>query len=157
MVGLIFGIIFILAGIIAGIVLYLKTETKYKYDDNGNPMRDADFNRITVTVHPFRKFTVLLMVVGLILGALVASFGCIASIDTGYVGIVTTFGKVEDYTFDSGMHFKAPWNSVTQIDNRVQKTTIELPCFSKDIQEVNTIYTVNYQVSKQMLRTFIEI
>ena len=34
------------------------------------------------------------------------------------------------------------------MDNRVQKTTIELPCFSSDIQEVNTVYTVNYQISK---------
>jgi regulator of protease activity HflC (stomatin/prohibitin superfamily) len=34
------------------------------------------------------------------------------------------------------------------MDNRVQKTTIELPCFSSDIQEVNTTYTVNYQISK---------
>jgi regulator of protease activity HflC (stomatin/prohibitin superfamily) len=74
--------------------------------------------------------------------------GCIASVDTGHVGIVRTFGKVEDYTFDSGMHFKAPWNSVVQMDNRVQKTTNELPCFSSDIQEVTTTYTVNYQISK---------
>jgi regulator of protease activity HflC (stomatin/prohibitin superfamily) len=148
MVGLIFGIIFILAGIIAGIVLYLKTETKYKYDDNGNPVRDADFNRITVTVHPFRKFTVLVMIIGIFLGVLITGFGCISSVDTGHIGIVRTFGKVEDFTFDSGFHFKAPWQSVTQMDNRVQKTTIELPCFSSDIQEVNTTYTVNYQIAK---------
>ncbi len=148
MVGLVFGIIILLAGIGIGIVFYLKTDTNYECDSRGYTKYDEQGNRIKVTTHPLRKFTILVMVVGLILGALVTSFGCIASIDTGYVGIVTTFGRVEDYTFDSGMHFKAPWNSVTQIDNRVQKTTIELPCFSKDIQEVNTIYTVNYQVSK---------
>jgi regulator of protease activity HflC (stomatin/prohibitin superfamily) len=71
-----------------------------------------------------------------------------ASVSTGNTGVVTTFGKVENYTFEAGMHFKAPWNSVVQMDNRVQKTTVELPCFSSDIQEVNTVYTVNYQISK---------
>ena len=86
--------------------------------------------------------------VGLTLGLLLTFLGCVSSVDTGHVGIVRTFGKVEDYTFDSGFHLKAPWQSVTQMDNRVQKTTIELPCFSSDIQEVNTTYTVNYQISK---------
>lgn len=79
---------------------------------------------------------------------MVCSFVFCASVDTGHVGVVKTFGKVEDYTFDSGFHLKAPWNSVTQINNQVQKTTIELPCFSSDIQEVNTTYTVNYQIAK---------
>jgi regulator of protease activity HflC (stomatin/prohibitin superfamily) len=34
------------------------------------------------------------------------------------------------------------------MDNRVQKTTVELSCFSSDIQEVTISYTVNYQISK---------
>ena len=138
MVGLIFGIIIVLAGIGVGLGLYLKTDTSYDYNAPGN----------RTIVHPLRKFTALSIIIGVVLGALITSLGCIASVDTGHIGIVKTFGKVEDYTFDSGMHFKAPWNSVVQMDNRVQKTTIELPCFSSDIQEVNTVYTVNYQISK---------
>lgn len=34
------------------------------------------------------------------------------------------------------------------MDNRVQKGTVELSCFSSDIQEVNISYTLNYQISK---------
>jgi regulator of protease activity HflC (stomatin/prohibitin superfamily) len=90
----------------------------------------------------------LVVLCGVLLGVILTGLGCISSVDTGFVGIVKTFGKVEDYTFDSGMHFKAPWNLVVQIDNRVQKTTQELPCFSSDIQEANVVYTVNYQISK---------
>ena len=148
MVGLIFGIIFLLAGIGVGVFFLMKTETDYACDAHGYTKRDENGNRIAVTTRPLRKFAVLAMIVGLLLGLLVTSFGCIASVDTGHVGVVKTFGKVEDYTFDSGFHFKAPWNSVTQINNQVQKTTIELPCFSSDIQEVNTTYTVNYQIAK---------
>lgn len=148
MVGLIFGIIFLLAGIGVGIYFYCQTDTSYALDADGRTKRDEHGNRITITTRPLKKFMILAMVAGLLLGLIVTSFGCIASVDTGHVGIVRTFGKVEDYTFDSGMHFKAPWNSVVQMDNRVQKTTIELPCFSSDIQEVNTVYTVNYQISK---------
>ena len=156
MVGFVFGIIFLIAGIIAGICL-AKYETEvdvkeYVVDEAGNRVRDTwgDYKYTTRTKvdTPFKKYSLLACIAGIILGLLLTFFGCIASVDTGHVGIVRTFGKVEDYTFDSGFHLKAPWNSVTQMDNRVQKTTIELPCFSSDIQEVTTTYTVNYQISK---------
>lgn len=35
------------------------------------------------------------------------------------------------------------------MDNRVQKSTQDMSCFSSDIQEVSMTYTVNYQISKQ--------
>lgn len=79
---------------------------------------------------------------------LILALSCFIKIPTGYTGILTTFGRVENYTFDAGIHFKAPWQSVIKMDNRIQKHTIELSCFSQDIQEVNIGYTINYQISK---------
>lgn len=156
MVGFIFGIIFLIAGIVATICLAQhkrieKTE-EYVLDEAGNRVRNSYGNyRTTIketVTKPFAKYSMLSCVAGVLLCILLTFFGCISSVDTGHIGIVRTFGKVEDYTFDSGFHLKAPWQTVTQMDNRVQKTTIELPCFSSDIQEVNTVYTVNYQISK---------
>ncbi len=86
---------------------------------------------------------VLCIVVFLILAA-----SCTVSVPTGHTGIVTTFGKVEDETLDAGMHFKLPWQAVVKMDNRNQKKTIELSCFSSDIQEVALSYSVNYQIEK---------
>jgi regulator of protease activity HflC (stomatin/prohibitin superfamily) len=148
MVGLVFGIIFILAGIGVGSYFYSCSETAWAEDNNGRYLYDENNNHVKITKHPLRKFTTLVVLCGVLLGVVLTGLGCISSVDTGYVGIVKTFGRVENYTFDSGFHFKAPWNSVVQIDNRVQKTTNELPCFSSDIQEVYTVYTVNYQISK---------
>lgn len=74
--------------------------------------------------------------------------GSVRTVPAGHTGVVTTFGRVENYTLDSGAHLVAPWKRVVRMDNRVQKHTIELPCFSSDIQEVNVSYTVNYQISK---------
>ena len=45
------------------------------------------------------------------------------------------------------MNFKAPWQDVVVMDNRVQKQSTDLICFSSDIQEVTMKYTVNYQIS----------
>lgn len=148
MAGLIFGIIVALIGI--GLGIYFKTAKTVSYEEDfmGRYVKDENGNRIQKVSYPLKKFAGLALIGGLALGVLLTGLGCITSVDTGYIGIVKTFGRVENYTFDAGMHIKAPWNSVVQIDNKVQKTTIQLPCFSSDIQEVNTTYTVNYQISK---------
>ena len=80
---------------------------------------------------------------------LVIVFSCYVSIPAGHTGVVTTFGSVENYTLEAGMHFKLPWQEVIKMDNRVQKSTQDMSCFSSDIQEVSMTYTVNYQISKQ--------
>lgn len=77
----------------------------------------------------------------------------ICKIPTGHTGVVTSFGKVEDYTYDAGIHVKAPWKKVVKMDNRVQKQSVELSCFSSDIQEVKINYTVNYQIDKNNAMT----
>lgn len=74
--------------------------------------------------------------------------GCFTVIPTGNTGIVTTFGRVEDYTLEAGFHWKSPVQKVVTMDNKIQKETIKLSCFSSDIQEVSATYTVNYQIDK---------
>ena len=78
---------------------------------------------------------------------------CITTIPTGHTGIVTTFGRVENYTFEAGVHAKAPWQQVVKMDNRIQKSIVEMSCFSSDIQEVDTNYTINYQIEKANAQT----
>ena len=74
-------------------------------------------------------------------------------IPTGHTGIVTTFGAVEDYTFEAGIHFKSPVQEVVVMDNRTQKQTIRMDCFSSDIQEVAVVYSINYQIEKKNAQT----
>ena len=89
---------------------------------------------------------------GIVCAALIA-LSCTVTVPTGHTGVVTTFGRVEDTTLDSGVHFKLPWQQVVKMDNRIQKNTVELPCFSSDIQEVNLVYTINYQIKKSDAQT----
>ena len=74
--------------------------------------------------------------------------GCIKTVPTGHTGVVTSFGRVEDYTLEAGVHFQKPWAKVVKMDNRTQKASLNLSCFSSDIQEVSVVYTVNYQINK---------
>lgn len=89
---------------------------------------------------------ILIAILSIILLFMVLS--SIAKIPTGHTGVITTFGQVENYTLDSGIHLKWPWQKVIKMDNRVQSKTIELSSFSSDIQEVSMTYTVYYQIDK---------
>ena len=148
MVGFIFGIIFLLAGIGLSVFFFVHKHTAYEKDSYGNYKRDGNGILISKTTQPFKKFAVLAMVVGILLAILLTWLGCIASVPTGHTGVVTTFGKVEDKTLDAGFNMKAPWQKVVPMDNRVQKATMILTCFSSDIQEVTIAYTLNYQIDK---------
>ncbi len=86
-------------------------------------------------------------VVTAVVVAILIGLSCMANVPTGHTGVLTTFGKVEDNTLDAGMNAKAPWQDVVVMDNRVQKQSTDLICFSSDIQEVTMKYTVNYQIS----------
>lgn len=82
------------------------------------------------------------------LAAVLAVMSCVVSIPTGYTGIVTTFGRVEDRTLDAGLSFIAPWQGVVKMDNRVQEFSEDLMCFSSDIQEVSASVTVGYRINQ---------
>ncbi len=156
MVVFIFGIIVLVSGIVVGVVFskHKKIERKevYLYGTDGEILEDVYGRKKTTmqetVVTPLKKYSKLGYLGGLALGLLITFFGCITSVQTGNTGVVTKFGKVEDFTLESGFHLKAPWQSVVEMDNRVQKKTVNLSCFSSDIQEVTMVYTVNYQIDK---------
>lgn len=95
-----------------------------------------------------KRLARFILLIGVAVSAVLLVLSCINSVPTGHTGVVTVFGRVEDYTLDSGFHFMAPWKKVVKMDNRVQKETVELSCFSSDIQEVSMVYTVNFQINK---------
>lgn len=88
------------------------------------------------------------LVGGIVLSIVIVVAACFTTVPTGHTGVITTFGAVEDRTLDAGINTKAPWQSVKKIDNRVQKCSVTLSCFSADLQEVTITYTLNYQIDK---------
>lgn len=70
------------------------------------------------------------------------------TIPTGYTGIVTTFGKVDNRTIESGLNFKAPWQKIVKMDNREQKVTFDFPAFSSDIQQVQVLGSFTFSINQ---------
>ena len=83
-----------------------------------------------------------------VFGLCIILLACYVSVPTGHTGILTTFGRVEDTTLEAGLHFKLPVQEVVVMDNRTQKSVVDLSCFSSDIQEVSVRYSINYQIQK---------
>ncbi len=93
------------------------------------------------------KKTLILIAVAAVVILLVLAT-CTATVETGYTGIVTTFGKVEDVTLEAGLHFKSPFQSIIAMDNREQKTSFTTEAFSSDIQQVDITGSINYAINK---------
>lgn len=83
-----------------------------------------------------------------VVAVVMIGISCVSYVPTGYTGIVTTFGKVEDGTKDAGIVFKQPWQSIVKMDNRVQEMSMDLSAFSSDIQEVATSVSVGYRINQ---------
>ena len=86
--------------------------------------------------------------IGLALAFVLLIVSCVAVVPTGYTGVLTTFGKVEDRTVPSGISFIAPWQKVIKMDNRTQKVEIQTSAFSSDIQQVDIQLSVNYCIDQ---------
>lgn len=84
----------------------------------------------------------------LLVGIGMLVFSLFTSVPTGYTGILTTFGKVNDTTLEAGINVKAPWQSVVLMDNREQTKDFEVLAFSSDIQEIKVSGTISYSIDK---------
>lgn len=86
----------------------------------------------------------------LLLSTLVLS-GCgFEVVDTGYRGVQTRFGEVnmEKGCLPEGWHWYSPFSeSITEMEVRVQKATGTANTYTRDVQQADITYTVNYNLS----------
>ena len=133
MFAIIISIILIIVGIAAGISIPVM---KDDYDsDEKKP-----------------KFVAWPLLIAFVLSVILFIVSCIAVVPTGYTGILTTFGRVEDRTVSSGINFIAPWQEVVKMDNRIQKQEFESAAFSSDLQEASYAVTINYSIDQTAAR-----
>ena len=91
-------------------------------------------------------------IIGIVVALVLFFISCVGIVPTGYTGILTTFGRVEDRTVSAGLNFIAPWQNVIKMDNRAQKVEIDTQAFSSDIQQVDINMSVNYCIDQNTAR-----
>lgn len=153
MFGIIIAVVVLIAGLVCSHVVNRVNRQRYQdKHDNWEVKRDTNLrydrpfsDREPEKPTPFR----LPAYIGAALAAVILIASCIAIVPTGYTGILTTFGKVENRTIPSGISLIAPWQNVIKMDNRTQKVQIQTSAFSSDIQQVDVMLSVNYCIDQE--------
>ncbi len=80
------------------------------------------------------------------------------TVDAGFIGVVTQFGRVTGRILNPGLHWLAPWQDCERFDCRVQKMTTKTSCYSKDLQLININITLLARLrSKDAAKVYQEI
>ena len=89
-------------------------------------------------------------IIGVIILTIIILIASITTVPTGYVGVKTRFGKVQDDVIQEGFNFKAPFiESIVKIDCRTQKYEVTTEASSKDLQKISNLkIVINYNVDK---------
>ena len=98
------------------------------------------------------KKKIITIIVG-VLALILLVFSTTSIVPTGFTGVLTTFGRVEENTLDAGLNFKAPWQNVITMDNREQRLSFTFEAFSSDIQQTSVTGSVNFNINKQTAMT----
>lgn len=69
------------------------------------------------------------------------------SVSPGKVGVPIMFGKVQNYTLESGFHFINPLLDVVEIPVNIQRVPVATAAGSSDLQTVTIKATANYRVN----------
>lgn len=96
-----------------------------------------------------RYFVLILVAVvacGFFLDVLEPSYGFFGKVPTASVGVVTRFGKIEKETLGPGFHVKGFFDKINSISTKTQKYSVATAAFSSDIQQVDVVVSLNYNV-----------
>lgn len=142
---LIIAIIVLIAGFVVTAALNANAKSEWEREKARAERYNETFNQ-TIPKISFPRY------VGIVLAVVLIIVSCVSIVPTGYTGILTSFGAVENRTVNAGINFIAPWQKVVTMDNRTQKVPIETSAFSSDIQQVDLLMSINYCIGQTTAR-----
>ncbi len=120
-----------------------ENEEPHRYQSTKEDLKDAQDSYNSTS-----KNCTWISIGSFVIAVILIVVSMIAVVPTGYTGIKTTFGKVENDTLPSGINFKLPWQNIITMDNREQRSAFQLEAFSKDIQQVDIQGSINVNIDK---------
>lgn len=132
MFAIIFSIMIIIAGIVIGNVL-----GKLRAERNDDTKA---------------RFVFWPLIVAILLAITVTVLSSFATVPTGFTGILTSFGRVENRTINAGLNFIRPWQDVVTMDNRTQKKEYDDEAFTKDTQNTSFHMAITWSITPDAAR-----
>ena len=111
---------------------------------------DYDEREKLILMYNIRKYGKISAIVIAVLFVVITIFNCLTSVPTGFVGIKTRFGQVQDDVIQEGLNTKVPYiEQIIKIDCRTKKIETTSESSTKDMQTVASTVAVNYNVNKE--------
>lgn len=97
---------------------------------------------------PFERLPLLRIIIGPIMFiAVLTLLTGIVTVNSGYRGVVISFGRVTERVLGEGVHWVTPFvDSVEQVDVQLKKMEVKTEASSKDLQIVHTTMAFNYRL-----------
>ena len=90
----------------------------------------------------------------LIIFAIITIFSSFKTIKSGEVGLKVRFGKIVITSLQEGFNLKIPYiEKIVKVNVKVQKVELTTESSSKDLQTIQTLLAVNYNVDKEQATT----
>lgn len=85
----------------------------------------------------------------LLIFIIITFFNSFKTIPTGFVGVKTRFGQVQDTMLNEGLNLKVPFiEKIVLMDCRTQKTEYTMEASSKDLQKISNFkIAINYNIT----------
>lgn len=98
-------------------------------------------------IHKIVKYVLLAIIV---IFLIITFFNSFKTIPTGFIGVKTRFGQVQDTMLNEGLNLKIPFiEKIVLMDCRTQKTEYTMEASSKDLQKIsNYKIAINYNITK---------
>ena len=114
-----------------------------------NRMRTSEVEDIKMRtyLHKGIIISLVLMIVGFIF---ITIGNSLTTVETGFVGVKTRFGQVQDTVIQEGLNTKVPFvEKIVKIDCRTKKVEVSSESSTKDMQVVKVTIALNYNVRKE--------
>lgn len=97
-------------------------------------------------IHKIVKYVLLTLIV---IFLIITFFNSFKTIPTGFVGVKTRFGQVQDTMLNEGLNLKIPFiEKIVLMDCRTQKTEYTMEASSKDLQKISNFkIAINYNIT----------
>lgn len=95
-----------------------------------------------------KKIAILIGIVIIVVVSTMIAMAGFRTVESGTVGLLTTFGQVRETPLEAGFHVVNPFaDNVIPMSIRVLGVTQDAGAASKDLQDVKISVTVNYRIS----------
>lgn len=96
------------------------------------------------------KIIIITVISVILLIALITLFNSVTTVPTGFVGVKTRFGQVQNTVIQEGLNYKVPYiEKIVKIDCKTKKVEVSTEGSTKDMQNVTASIAVNYNVVKE--------